>query len=277
MVLAAALAIGGLASVADAAVEVLYEQTFNADPGSQPFGANSTIELQSSWQVENVPDGFSGTYATDFDAPEGLFDARTGASINGNTGIYMSTGSNHTDALGMFWTEAGIGGFPDDGINPDDCPHMLLTIYSNRAGGNDQVPSGTDDQAYFTVLLGDGDPRTADQWYVATQAMDPPGEDGGHFMNWRTMDFSLDAGVWTELSVGPLTRGPVAGDLNGQGLIITGAGILAEITNGSMGPFGDFTGLNYADYRILCVPEPSMMALVALAGPMLFVLRSRKR
>jgi hypothetical protein len=237
---------------------VIYEQTFN--PPSDPLGYTGAIE-DSGWVVE--PLAYQGTYNSNYGIV-GLYDAQSGDPINGNTGVYIGTGGPVTSARGMFYTTDGSGGYTT--IDPATCARLRLSIFANTQGG------GLDDLGYFAVQLGDGDPRTGDEaWYVSATPMAMPTENQGNFMNFRSLLYDTSPGAWRSLTLGPPTPGALAGDLSG--LLITGVGIVQEVTNGS----GDFSSWNYADYRIICAPEPTGLWLIAVAAPAWIALRRSRR
>jgi hypothetical protein len=238
--MAAALALGLFVSGTRA--QVLYEQTFAA-------GAAIT---DSGWSVDTPAGWYSGTYSGNFPPLNALFDAASNQPINGNTGVFIGSGGPLTAALGMFYTTEGLGGF--EIIDPAAADRLLLTIYANTQGG------GADDLGYFAVQLGDNDPRTDDAlWYISSTPMTAPTENQGNLMNLRTLEYDPAPGKWNQLTLGPPTIGAAAGDLSG--LFITGVGVVQSLTN----PQGDFSSWNYADYRILNVPEPTALALIAIA------------
>jgi hypothetical protein len=245
-------------SVTLASAQLLYEQTFN--PTNEPLGYAGTIE-DSGWVVE--PLAYQGTYNTNY-GTIGLYDADTNQPVNGNTGVFIGTGGPVTQSRGMFYTTAGSGGF--DLIDPAAYDRLLFTVYANTQGG------GAYDVGYFAVQLGDGDPRTDDEvWYISSSPMATPTVNEGNTMNLGHLVYDDSPGAWRELALGPPTPGALAGDLSG--LLISGVGIVQEITNGD----GDFSSWNYADYRIFAVPEPATIAILVGAAVACFLRRSRKR
>ena len=261
--IAAALAVGSFASVAQAST--VFEQTFlNLGPGDLPFSTYG-------WALD-APGWYSGSYDNDF-APGGLLDAATGLPINGNSAVFLGSGgplpvAPATEALGMFYTTEGSPGF-DAPIDPSVCDRLLLTVYSKLAGG------GADDLAYFAVRVRDAADERADPfWYIATTSMAPPTAVDA-FFDFRSLDYhsaSWDNFIVDEtLAVAPV-RGSTVGTLP-SGLVINGVGVVSALTN----PANDYSGLDYADYRILCVPEPTVLLLLALAAPAALVFRRRNK
>ena len=219
------------------------------------------------WSVDAPAGWYSGSFSGSYN-PLGMRDVATGEPINGNSAVYIGSGGPITGALGMFFTTEGNGGLTDP-IDPSLCDRCLLTVYE-KPGGN----GGTDDLGYFAVRVRDGaDDRADSFWYIATDPMAPPtGGDGAQF-DFRSLDFhtaSWDNFAVDETGAVAPVRGSTVGTLP-AGLVINGVGVVSSLTNGA----NDFTGLDYADYRILCVPEPASVVLVACA--MGFLLCSRRK
>jgi hypothetical protein len=255
----AILALGLFAGIANA--ELLYEQTFN--PSNDPNGYVGAIG-DSGWVVDAPTGWYSGTYSGNFAPLNMLADAATMQPINGNTGVYIGFGGPLTAALGMFYTTDGQGGFTT--IDPASSDRLLLTVYANTQAG------GADDLGYFAVQVGDGDPRTDDElWYISSTPMAVPAQNQGNLLDLRSLEYNPAAGNWNSLTLATPAIGGPAGDLSG--LLITGVGIVQSLSN----PTGDFSSWNYADFRILNVPEPATIALVMVAAAACFVRRSRKR
>lgn len=257
--IAAVLAVGCIASVAQA--QVLYEQTF-FNPG---MGGGDLPITDFGWALD-APGWYSGSYSGDY-APE-LLDAATNMPINGNSAVFIGSGGPITDALGMLFVVEGSGGL-DEPIDPSMCERLLLTAYT-QPGPNGAV----DDLGYFAVRVRDGsDPRAESAWYIATEPMAPPTASDILF-DYRSLEYhtaSWDDFMVDETGAVAPTRGSTVGTLP-SGLVITGLGIVSSLTN----PDADFSGLNYADYRVICVPEPSMLLLMAMAAPAGLALRRRK-
>jgi hypothetical protein len=98
-----------------------------------------------------------------------------------------------------------------------------------------------------------------------------PGTDA--YMDFRSLEYHTAS--WDELTVDETgvvapARGATVGTLP-AGLLINGLGIASSLTN----PENDFSGLDYADYRVLCVPEPTALLLLAAAAPLAVALRRR--
>jgi hypothetical protein len=247
-----------LSSVAQA--EVLYEQTF-FNPGGGDL-AFSTY----GWSLD-APGWYSGSYSGSYaNATGGLRDAATNAPINGNSAVFLGSGGPITASLGMFYTTEGSGGL-NDPIDPSQCERCYLSIYSQPG------PNGAaDDLAYFAVKVRDAlNDEAPPAWYIATDPMAPPTAADPLF-DLRRLEFHTAS--WDNFAVDETGAvAPVRGSTVGQlsGVVITGVGVVSSLTN----PSGDFSGLNYADYRILCVPEPASLVLVACA--MGFLLSSRRK
>jgi hypothetical protein len=157
----------------------------------------------------------------------------------------------------MFYTTDGQAGFTT--IDPASSDRLLLTVYANTFGG------GADDLGYFAVQVGDGDPGTGDEaWYISGSPMATPTQNQGNLFDLRHLEYNPAAGNWNSLTLGTPTIGGPAGDLSG--LLITGVGIVQSLTN----PDGDFSSWNYADYRILAVPEPAASGFVIVAAAACF-------
>ena len=113
--------------------------------------------------------------------------------------------------------------------------------------------------------------RTDDEaWYISSTPMATPAVNEGNTMNLRHLAYDDSPGAWRELPLGPPTPGALAGDLSGS--LISGVGIVQEITNGD----GDFSSWNYADYRIFAVPEPATIAILVGVAAACFVRRRAK-
>jgi hypothetical protein len=263
---AVALAIGVVAPVAKA--QLLYEQSFPTP------GPDDGAIADFGWSVDLFPTGgFSGTYDGTFD-PYGLRVAANDQKINGNSGVYIGVGSFPggppiMSELGMFSVTDGSGGFTT--IDPAACEELLLTVFANLQAG------GVDDYGYFSVQLGDGDPRTADEaWYISSSPMAAPTASGVAF-DFRSLVYDPAPGNWNALSLGPVAIGAPAGDLSG--LLITGVGVVQQISNPP--PLPDYSNAdaygswNYADYRIFCAPEPTGLVLLVLAAPAALAFRRR--
>jgi hypothetical protein len=247
-----------LNSVAQASV--LYEQTF-----FNPGGVGDLPLSDYGWFVD-APGWYSGSYSGTYD-PAGLRDAATNTPFNGNSAIYLGSGGPITDVLGLTYTTEGNGGL-DNPIDPAQCDRCLLTAYTQPG------PNGAaDDLGYFAVRVRDGADERADSfWYIATSPMATPTSTNTLF-DFRTLDFHTAS--WDELTVDETgAAAPVRGATVGilpAGLVINGVGIASSLTN----PENDFSGLNYADYRILCVPEPTSALLVVCAMTFLFCSRRK--
>jgi hypothetical protein len=259
--IAVALAVGCFASVAQASL--LYEQTF-FNPG---MGGGDLPITDYGWAVD-APGWYSGSYSGDY-APE-LLDAANNQPINGNSAIYLGNGGPLTEALGLLYVVEGFGGL-DNPIDPSQCDRCLLTAYTQPG------PNGAaDDLGYFAVRVRDAaDDRAEPVWYIATNPMAPPTAAAGSiYFDFRSLDYHTAS--WDELTVDETgavapVRGATVGVLP-SGLLINGLGIASSLTN----PENDYSGLNYADYRVLCVPEPSALLLLAAAAPLAIALRRRK-
>ena len=258
-IIAVALAVSCAASAAQATL--LYEQTFfNPGGGDLPISSYG-------WGVSAPAGWYSGSYSGSY-APQ-LLDAATNAPINGNSAVYIGSGGPITEALGMLYVVEGAGGL-DEPIDPSLCAQCLLTAYLQPG------PNGAaDDLGYFAVRVRDAsNPRAMPVWYISTSPMAPPTASGIYF-DYRSLDYhtaSWDNFTVDESGAVAPVRGSTVGTLPG-GLLITGLGIVSSLTN----PAGDYSGLNYADYRVLCVPEPTACALLAMAVPALLMVRRQKR
>jgi len=255
---AAAMAVACLATVAQA--QLLYEQTFT-HPGT---GGDLPI-TDYGWSVA-APGWYSGVYSGNY-APL-LLDAATNAPINGNSAIYLGSGGPITDALGMAFVVEGSGGL-DDPIDPALCERLLLTVYTQPG------PNGAaDDLGYFAVRVRDAaDPRAEPVWYISTSPMAPPTATDPLF-DLRSLEYhtaSWDNFTVDETGAVAPVRGSTVGTLP-SGLLINGLGIVSSLTN----PADDYSGLNYADYRVFCVPEPSAVLLLTLATSASLIFRRRK-
>ena len=256
--IAAALVVGGFASFAQATL--LYEQTFfNPGGGDLPFSTYG-------WTID-APGWYSGSYSGNY-APL-LLDAATNAPINGNSAVFIGSGGPITEVLGMFYGLEGSPGF-DVPIDPSVCDRCLLTVYSQPG------PNGAaDDLGYFAVRVRDAADERADPfWYISTSPMAPPTAADPEF-DFRSLDYhtaSWDNFAVDETGAVAPVRGTTVGTLP-SGLVINGVGVVSSLTN----PANDYSGLNYADYRILCVPEPASFALLAVAALTSLVVRRRKQ
>ena len=264
--------IGVVASASLAQAQVLYEQTF-LHPG---MGAGDLPLTTYGWTTA-APGGYSGSYSGDFD-PMGLRWVATNDPINGNSAAYVGTGGPVDDLLVMIFTTEGAannGGF-DNSIDPSQCLQCYLTTFVQPG------PNGADeDFSYFAVRVRDGaDERAESFWYIATDPMETPTATGALF-NYRVLDFHTAS--WDDLTVDETgatnpTRGATVGVLP-AGLVINGVGLVSSLTNPA--PNMDFSnpeafgGFNYADYRILCVPEPTSVALAVFAMGVLFCMRRK--
>ena len=270
MFIAAALVIGCIATGAQGAATLLYEQTFNP-PDPHPGQSGSILP----WSI-NMIGGFEGTYNFDFAAPDVLRDADSTQPINGNTGVYTGIGGPITGDNRLFYTVDGQAGYST--IDPATCPNgCYFNVFANTQQG------GADDHGYFVINAGLGG-RNPSKWYISATPMASPTVNQGSTMNLRSLLYNPAAGNWNNLTVDPTnTVAPVIGGPAGSlaGLLLTGVGVLQSVTNPA--PNADFSNdafssWNYADYRITCgaVPEPSTILMLALAAPVALMFRRRK-
>jgi hypothetical protein len=250
MLIAAAVAVAFLAPVAQA--QLLYEQAFPV-PAGDPDHPISDF----GWVVDTPgPFAYSGVYDV------ASRDSLTGLPINGQSGVYAGAGGPLTDAEGMIYVVDGAGGF--NTFDPATCQRCILSAYTTLVNG------GVDDRAYFAIRTRGPDPRSPNNWYVQTTPMAPPtSTDSSGLFDLRRLQYDPTSG-WQGLTLSPVTRGVAAPNLTG--LLITGVGLVTRLTN----PQGNFSGLNYADYRINCVPEPSTLLLIAALGTVGLALRRRR-
>ena len=224
--------------------QTLYQEDFAASWGTLPSVGWIPTGNFSVY-------GYSGTY---YDS--GLENAATQQLIPGLTAVYMGDGAEVNE--GFYTTDGAtsLSGFTDIAFTGS----LQFGIFNQIASGEG---TSANEIAYFMVQDGEN-------WYASANAITGPGPSEHDYMYLQTMNLSPVAANWVILS-GIGTSSISFGSTPGSNLggTITGAGIVFSINN------TDYFGINYADFTISEVPEPSASALALLGGSLLFLRRKR--
>jgi len=240
--------IGLLGTATMAPAQILYQETFDGEPGGTGQGSLSDVGWSSSGNA-----AYSGIYNNRTGSPT---DSATTLAIPGENAVGYA-GSGSTGYLSLTTTDTsgagtlGQSSFSD--ISLSLYPSLTFSIYLQ------QEQSGTAGPEYFLVQNGGN-------WYASATSLTPPTSvdpTDGSFGNFNLESLSLTgaAADWVNVSgvgTGSLTLGSEAdASLTGN---ITGVGLIENISGTSYGSW------NYTDFEVSTVPEPTTLAYIGFAG-----------